>query len=570
MKKNMKTMGINIRKTVRFKKGEEILHMLDETIAAGGTRLPVKILFEKNEKTGKIEFYAESISKENGIGDLAPKQETQESVLLELLERKYPYELVLNSRKDKVMHGILSWEVAEKEEIVVDSSVFDELKQHILKNGFCSEEILEKNIAVMKSHRFTDEMIRQVLSRYRHYEKAANVPKTYYIDPDPTSKQASLFSECVLNALIGSATIYEGDKSVGKNMAAETLAAIFNMPYYMITFNRTMCGDDVYGTKSTDNSASAHLTKELADAYVQYTTGMKDNLSRPKLSPEEEMKILLENGYTEQYVAEASGYSQSARKLKAAGIDDSLVIQALKEKADGALFKDRELKKKILDDYFENHCKEMESGNDLQKKAAEFELWKARAASVAIVQEESCLVEWIRNGGVMCFNEMNMAEANFFASFANQITDGSGFIDIPGYGRLEINPDCILIGTQNADYTGVCDQNDATMSRFGCIQFPYPNSIKNQLLAVVGKEKLADQYFTECDKFYKELLKAVHKGLVSNSCLNIRGMIRALEAVALIPGATTLKRQITIHVINTCPKEDREDLQLQLQEIVSL
>ena len=83
---------------------------------------------------------------------------------------------------------------------------------------------------------------------------------------------------------------------------------------------------------------------------------------------------------------------------------------------------------------------------------------------------------------------MNMAEANFLASFVNQITDGSGFIDIQGYGRININPDCVLIGTQNANYTGTCEQNDATMSRFACISFGYPNSIRRMIESVVGKE----------------------------------------------------------------------------------
>lgn len=355
----------------------------------------------------------------------------------------------------------------------------------IIKKGICSKEDLKRNIDVMKAHRCPEELIRQILLRYRKFEKSISVPKTFYIDPDPKSKDASIFALALLNTLTNSATIFEGDKSVGKNVCAETLAMCLNMPYYMITFNRGMTADDIYGTKSTDNSAAELLTEELADAYLQVAAGNRE-------------------------------------------------IPATVE------------------------------------KAAKYEYLRAKASSVSIVQEESCLVEWIKNGGVMCFNEMNMAEANFFASFTNQLTDNTGFIDIPGYGHLEINPDCILIGTQNADYTGVCEQNDATMSRFGCIQFPYPKSIKAQLEATVGKDRLDKAYFKQTDELYKTLYAAVTKGMVENSCLNIRGFIRGLKGVAQVPGLSTLKRQIEIHVIDTCPVDDRLQLMQLVREKITL
>ncbi|MGN0294747.1 MAG: hypothetical protein ACI4D3_12180 [Lachnospiraceae bacterium] len=478
---DLKHLTIEIKKTAAYKKGTEMLMLLDTLKEA---YLPVPIRIAENEKLGKIEFFAEELKKENGIGFLAAEQENVEAAIKNLLSEEIPYQLFLKGHKGNVMKAELSWEEVVKAEVEVDTEAFADLKKHILDHHFCTEEELERNIRVMKAHRCNDEMIRQVLSTYRHYDRPANVPGTIYVDPDPESKKASLFSDCLLNTLIGAATIYEGDKSVGKNMCAETVAMVRNQPYYMISFNRSMTADDVYGSKSTDNSASRLLTPEMAESYLEVMNGT--------VNPE------------------------------------------------------------------------------AYKAAAEFEYLKAKAASVAIVQEQSCLVEWLRNGGVMCFNEMNMAEANFFSSFANQITDGSGFLDIPGYGRITINPDCILIGTQNADYTGVCEQNDATLSRFGCIQFDYPKSIEKQLKAVVGEDRLDQRYFSQTDQFYQSLLAAVHNGQVENSCLNIRGFCRALNATAQVPGATTLADQIRIHVINTCPIDDRIPLTAQLNEKITL
>lgn len=481
MKTKQITEEITIRKTMMYKRGAEMVTALENCPA--DKLLPVPIIPAFNNELGKWEFFAEEKRKENGIGML----ENGDTDLLEhLSDPAVSYKIQLKSYEKNLFHAVVQAE--EKEMIAsveVDSKTLEMIKKKIIKEEICSKEDLERNINVMKAHRCPEELIRQILLRYRKFEKPVSVPKTFYIDPEPGSKEASIFSLALLNTLTNSATIFEGDKSVGKNVCAETLAMVLNMPYYMITFNRGMTADDIYGTKSTDNSAAELLTEDLAKAYL---------------------------------CANAGG------KVSAETVT----------------------------------------------KAARYEYLRAKVSSVSIVQEQSCLVEWIKNGGVMCFNEMNMAEANFFASFTNQLTDNTGFIDIPGYGHLEINPDCILIGTQNADYTGVCEQNDATMSRFGCIQFPYPKSIKAQLEATVGKDRLDKAYFKQTDELYKTLYAAVTKGMVENSCLNIRGFIRALKGVAQVPGLSTLKRQIEIHVIDTCPVDDRLQLMQLVREKITL
>ena len=190
----------------------------------------------------------------------------------------------------------------------------------------------------------------------------------------------------------------------------------------------------------------------------------------------------------------------------------------------------------------------------------------------------------VRNGKktvltVLCFNEMNMAEANFFASFTNQLLDGTGFLFIPGRGEVSIHKDCVLFGTQNADYEGVEQQNEATMSRFGCIEFRQPETIKGQLVAAVDSRlkkdgftgvSLSAKHYKEAEAFYKQCRGAVRKAQVSNAVLNIRGFVRALVTVAESDGYATLKRQIGIHVINTTPTDERQALYDILENIVTL
>ena len=210
--------------------------------------------------------------------------------------------------------------------------------------------------------------------------------------------------------------------------------------------------------------------------------------------------------------------------------------------------------------------------------AAEFELTKARAASVSVVLEESELYSWMTDGGVMVLNEMNMGESNFLSSFLNPLTDGTGFLTFPGRGEVKMHPDCVLFGTQNADYEGCQMQNEATLSRFNVLQFQQPESVKELLKsateAAVEKSgieyKLPDKYYDAADAFYRQALASVRTGSTSNTVLNIRGFVRALSIVAETEGSGSLARWLEISVLNACPVEEREALRAVLKSVVQL
>ena len=78
------------------------------------------------------------------------------------------------------------------------------------------------------------------------------------------------------------------------------------------------------------------------------------------------------------------------------------------------------------------------------------------------------------------------------------------------------------------------------------------------------------KYYDQCENFYIKLRAAVRKAQVTNACLNIRGFVRALTAVAESDGKANLKRQIEIHVVNTTSQEDRSAILPILSEIVTL
>lgn len=481
----MNTINFDINNMSTYKKGKEIIGMLDTMTEKS---LPVPVYFAMNEKLKKVEFFVDEIKKENAIGFLHKSNTEALAAVDDIITLGCDYKIFLTGHTGNKIHATMEWEEVVKKEVEVNTSHFEDLKNDIVRQGICPKENLDRNIAIMEGNGVKGALIEAILKQYKipNGGKPAHVAKTDYVDVTPKGEASTVFNRCLLNALMRHPVIYEGDASVGKNVCAENVAMVTNNAYYLMSMSEEMTGDDIYGTKSTDNSAAGKLNTDLAENY---------------------------------FLAQHDGLSHLNYDIG---------------------------------------------------KAAEFEYLKAKSASIAIVQEITPFVEWLQNGGVLVLNEMNMARANFFSSFTNQITDGTGFLEVPGVGRVNVHPDCVLIGTQNADYTGVCDQNMATMTRFGCIQFPYPKSIKRQLKAAVGKGKLADQYFAQLDAYYKVLLSAVHKGQVENSCLNIRGMVRALNAVAVLPGVTTLAEQIKDQVINTCPVDDRNTLVIQLQEIVTL
>ena len=484
-----KKYEVTIKKTMLYPRAGEMAEALSKL--PSGNLLPVPILFQIGN-LGKVEFYAESIDANNGIGYLDTKANTlTEDDFLDF-EDKMQHGSTFTIQLKSVSGNTFLADAILKEPTVkatATSCTVEDAIKRVVEEGIMSQEQADANLAILRAHQVSDTLISKVFARCKTYEKPAHKAGTIFVDAyrnrtDPESRIIANTIRCIET---GSAVIYEGDRSVGKNVCAETMAQLLNMPYYLITFNKRMSSEDIYGAKTTDNSASQMLTADRAEAYMGVMRGS----------------------------------TSDAENLK---------------------------------------------------KAIEFQLYQAKAASINIVQEASQFVEWLLGGGVMVLNEMNLSDPNFFASIFNQLLDGTKFIYVPGYGRVDVNPDCIIIGTQNkACYAGVSQQNNATMSRFGCLVFDFPDSIRKQLKEAIGSKFVVDtEYYQQTDHLYRQFKKIVDSGTIGNECLNIRGFIRAIEAFAIDPTSTKLSAQIMIHVVNTCPEDSRRELAKQVEEFVTL
>lgn len=498
--------------------------------AANEEELSVKVVLGKEQKMGRWPVYLDSEESKNllgyltGITDKAGTQLDDEDIRAITKEE---YRVILRGPQTKNVSGDLelSLDEAGPKKVSSEGGGFEETTKQLIESGVITQSDVDKNISYMLENGVSRSLIERVLSRYRLYDKPAHTPSCWYVDPDLAEKQKSgqegIIAEALRMAVDGFGIILEGEKSTGKNVFLETLARLLWMPLGLTTMTSEMTPAAMYSEKTTDNSAS----EELA-------------------------------GFDESILAKAKDLRQE--------------IGILRARMQG---KSREEINKLVSQMF------TEEEKDILKEAERFEKLKAQAASVNIVMEESDFLNRLQNGGMFVLNEMNMARANFLASFTNQILDGTGFLFVPGRGRIDIHPDFVLVATQNPDYAGTEMQNDATMSRFGCLYFNQPESIKGQLMAAVRAaiDKLGrtdpippPKYFNEADAFYKHCRGAVAKNMVSSQVLNIRGFVRALTAVATSGGSTTLKRQVEIHVTNTCPFVERVAINQMANTIISL
>ena len=498
--------------------------------------------------------------------DTDTEKKLDEDSVVEILGTEYT--VSLKETDGKNITGELT---VTKAKAVVErkSKVSDEIQSLVdekVSAGVITKEEADKKVEIMLKNYVDEPLMKAVISGWKLYKKPVHGLRCEYVDPylEDYRKQGKqgLIADELRNAVNRFPVIMEGEKSVGKNVFVETIAWLLNMPLFLITFSRNMSPSSVYGEKSTDNSASEYFKTEIAQKAAQ----AKQNLSDIENALTGMRRLYVDTAecqiaYTDSLYAEA--YNELVRECVESNDFSPLLMK------NGQIAVARRLGKLKENEDLYKAISELEEKRDAMKKEiAELELKSAQAQSVNIIIDQSELYDWLESGGLMVFNEMNMAEPNFFASFTNQLTDGTGFLFIPGRGEVAINPDCVLCGTQNADYEGVEQQNEATMSRFGCICFEQPKSIKGQLIVAVETELRAKGHtqtldvknVTLAEKFYKNCQKAVNKGDFTNAVLNIRGFVRALALVTSSDGNLSLYSAVEQHVINTCPVDERQPL----------
>jgi hypothetical protein len=210
---------------------------------------------------------------------------------------------------------------------------------------------------------------------------------------------------------------------------------------------------------------------------------------------------------------------------------------------------------------------------------ARYDALCAESTSIKIINDPSKALDMIQNGGCWCLDEMNMASANTLAGL-NPLLDCVGHINIPGRGMIKVHPNFHLFATQNENYAGCQTQNDATKSRLDIVDVRQPNSVIKQLEKAVTSKLEADGFknvkidktvLKQSDSFYCQLMKAVNNGTISDTCLNIRGLVRAMvKHIEAADGSSPLKGNILVSVVNACDVEERPGIRTMLEACVTV
>lgn len=567
----------NERLKMYFLKAREDLTCLAKTRA--NSQLDAKVGFKtvlsqgkKDEKSLGWSLYIEDVDKKNryaavkSIRDSDGKEILTDEEAMNLI-CKEDYLIDNLVRKGQDIEGQLSFVMSEVAQVATEGTSDDiqSLADQKVKDGIIPEEEAKAILDYLAENHIDAYLMKRIVSNWRKHTYPCKLPKhpsTKYVDPD-LAEEVKDGRETIVSQVLRCMTpnlhtapsdkkglkravrrirnlLLEGEKSTGKNVLFETALWCMWESMYLQTLSNSMSGADLYGSRTTDNSAS--------EALKDFDSSILAKAAFYRSLMEGSIRTLLSSGMS---------VNQAAETIRKQITDHDAKI---KDASDGD---------KIL---------------ELFQMEAMFKKASAQAQSVNIVFDTSELVEWLTNGGGFVLNEMNMANANFLSSFVNQLLDGTGFLFVPGRGEIPINPHCVLLATQNADYEGTQQQSEAVMSRFDVITVGQPKSIEGQLKAAVHAAleedgcpelDLSAEYYSQCQKLYAEWRKAMFstkadRVMISNACLNIRGFVRALTRVAESRGCSRLSTNIISGVVNGCPVDERPTLAGFVNNIITL
>lgn len=168
-------------------------------------------------------------------------------------------------------------------------------------------------------------------------------------------------------------------------------------------------------------------------------------------------------------------------------------------------------------------------------------------------------------GGIVVLDEINTADPSLLTAL-HTLLDKNRSIYISGYGEIKAHEDFRVIATQNPDYMGTSEMNEATASRFIPFVFPPNESVAGILKSQV--QEANDFVIKQFDEVYKAIMNLVKNGDVSDRVIDLRGLIAGLEAVTHydIPIEKAIERNI---VDRTTDEDERFEIKSALQVVLS-
>lgn len=136
------------------------------------------------------------------------------------------------------------------------------------------------------------------------------------------------------------------------------------------------------------------------------------------------------------------------------------------------------------------------------------------------------------HGGFAVLDEINMAK-NEAVAVLHAVLDFRRVVDVPGYDRLPLHPATRFIATMNQDYLGTRPLNEALVSRFVVIDMPPLDQDRVMTLLERQFQDWTEAELTPYVLLFEDIRKKAVSGEISSSALDFRGLLDALEMMAL-------------------------------------
>lgn len=336
--------------------------------------------------------------------------------------------------------------------VVKKTDIKSEVKR-IIDEKINTKEELDEKLEYLKRAKVPNVAILNLLKSYIKYpegieKRIPGKPKVVYIDT------ASIVDDAVSFMNTGTHLRFEGEKGVGKNVLTETLAWLYNRPFYEFSSNSQHSNNSLLGGQTFEN-------REDEPEEEKETTGSFVNLVK--------------------------------------------MIKKVLFKGDKADIDENELSgvQKFISQFL---------GKDDKK----------------LVFEKSSILEAFEYGGILVLDEFNTSLPHVM-SILNGVLDDRRRIEVTNLGKVDGHVNFSAISTQNKDYEGTFETNDATSDRFQPILFPTMKSISGILQERVPNASY--EAVSACDKLYLSMKSAVDSQQMDEQVISIRGFISACEVM---------------------------------------
>lgn len=136
------------------------------------------------------------------------------------------------------------------------------------------------------------------------------------------------------------------------------------------------------------------------------------------------------------------------------------------------------------------------------------------------------------NGGFGILDEINMAKNEALAVLHSSL-DYRHMIDVPGYEKIDIAPDCRFIATMNYGYAGTRDLNEALSSRFVILSMEPISEADLVRLIKHRFPDIKDSFCTQFARLFTEIDKKAQNAEISERALDLRGLLDALSLISM-------------------------------------